>query len=140
MCSAKVLTWTCALQTMVIATTYRGNTPVFFTTRYVLLKCRIILLYCTTDPHLCCRTHGSTVVVGHAVIGLRLCPFFFLRTPSIMSCSTTASTARRWTTFCTRVTSLRKPRRLHPAAWWPKSRALSVSTSQSVKTLNWSYV
>lgn len=31
----KVLTWTCALQIMVIVTTYRGNTPAFFTTRFV---------------------------------------------------------------------------------------------------------
>lgn len=69
----------------------------------------------------------STVVDGCVLIVL-------CRIPSIMSCSTTASTAPQWTTSSTPVIFLRRPRRLHPAAWWLKSKASSVSPSH-LKTL-----
>lgn len=39
----KVLTWTCALRTTVIATTYPGNTPVFSTMRHVAVSMAITL-------------------------------------------------------------------------------------------------
>lgn len=95
----------------------------------VLLKCKSMSLYCTAIHRLCCWT--KEVLLWTWCKWFVYCMYPFFRIPSIMSCSTTASTARRWTTSCTRVTSLRRPRRLHPAAWWPKSKALSVSTSQS---------
>lgn len=107
----KVPTWMCALQIMDIATFYRGNMPVFFTMRYVYtLNCFIIII----------------VILN---VHLKWCQFFpaFFRTPSIMSYSTTVSTAQQWTMFFIPVTFLRKPHRLHLVAWLPKSRALSVS-------------
>lgn len=67
-----------------------------------------------------------TTCWSHAVRLLMLI-VLLCRIPSITSCSTTASTAPRWTTSSTPVISLRRPRRLHPAAWWPKSKASSVS-------------
>lgn len=108
----KVLTWTCALETMVIVTTYRGNTPVYFMMRWEHLQV-LCCFYILPVPHMQYCNRCALPV---------LC-----RTPSITSCSTTVSTAPPWTTSSTPVISLRRPRRLHPAAWWQKSKASSVS-------------
>lgn len=90
----------------------------------VLPTCK--LLHCTAVLHSTLLNKGSAVVDKYSA---GLYPVF--RIPSIMSCSTTASMAQRLTTSCIRVTSLRKPRCLLPVASWPRSRALSVSTSLS---------
>ena len=114
----------CALQTMVIATSFRGSMPVFSMMRWVT-----ILFF-------------HEVYVGLIFFSFLLgmvwqkCYLLSLRIQNIMSCWTIVNMEPQWTMSSTPVTSLRRPLLLHLVASCQMCKALSVSNSGISPHLN----